>query len=157
VDAETLAQLLRSDLIPRSRVPSRDIRDLSQIVRQRTYLARQSTSFKNRISTELLRRGVRRPPELKTSFTKKDIQRMRSLDIPMITSNLGCLERIQSQVEEMNQQLLVEFKRRPDAQLIATIPGIGFYGALLIHAEIDDINRFRIPNILQRTQGSCRL
>jgi transposase len=29
-----------------------------------------------------------------------------------------------------------------DAQLINTIPGIGYYGALLIHAEIDDVNRF---------------
>ena len=58
VDAETLAQLLRADLIPRSWVPSRDIRDLRQLVRQRAYLARQSTSFKNRISAELLRRGA---------------------------------------------------------------------------------------------------
>src|SRR4030042_2093621 len=62
VDAETLAQLLRADLIPRSWVPSRDIRDLRQLVRQRAYLVKQSTSFKNRISAELLRRGVKRPP-----------------------------------------------------------------------------------------------
>ena len=153
VDAETLAQLLRADLIPRSWVPSRDIRDLRQLVRQRTYLARQSTSFKNRISAELLRRGVRRPPELKTSFTKKDIERMRSLDVPTINSNLDCLERIQAQIEVMNQQLLVEFKRRPDAQLIATVPGIGYYGALLIHAEIDDINRFPDPEHLAAYAG----
>jgi len=145
VDAETLAQLLRADLIPRSWVPSRDIRDLRQLVRQRTYLARQSTSFKNRISAELLRRGVRRPPELKTSFTKKDIERMRSLDIPTITSNLDCLERIQAQIEEMNQQLLDEIKRRPDARDRRNELGIGYYGALLIHAEIDDINRFLDP------------
>jgi len=38
---------------------------------------------------------------------------------------------------------LVEFESRGDAQLIATIPGIGFYGALLIMAEIDDVHRFR--------------
>jgi transposase len=94
VDAETLAQLLRADLIPRSWVPSRDIRDLRQLVRQRAYLARQSTSFKNRVSAELLRRGIRRPPELKSSFTKKDIERMRSLDVPPVNSSLDCLERI---------------------------------------------------------------
>lgn len=153
VDAETLAQLLRADLIPRSWVPSRDIRDLRQLVRQRTYLVRQSTSFKNRIHAELLRRGVRRPPELKKPFTKKDIARMRSLDIPTVTSCLDCLERIQAQVEEMNRQLLEEFKLRPDAQLIATIPGIGYYGALLIHAEIDDIDRFPEPGRLAAYAG----
>jgi len=38
--------------------------------------------------------------------------------------------------------------RRSDAQLIATIPGIGFYGALLIRAEIDDIHRFPRPENL---------
>jgi transposase len=153
VDAETLAQLLRADLIPRSWVPSRDIRDLRQLVRQRVYLSRQATSFKNRISAELLRRGVRRPLELKTSFTKKDVERMRSLDIPSVTSNLDCLERIQAQIEEMNMQLQDEFHRRPDAQLIATVPGIGYYGALLIHAEIDDINRFPDPESLAAYAG----
>ena len=153
VDAETLAQLLRADLIPRSWVPSRDIRDLRQLVRQRTYLVRQSTSFKNRIHAELLRRGIRRPPELKKPFTKKDIARMRSLDIPTVTSCLDCLERIQAQVDEMNRQLLDEFQRRPDAQLIETVPGIGYYGALLIHAEIDDIDRFPEPEKLAAYAG----
>jgi len=57
----------------------------------------------------------------------------------------------------MNGQLQDEFKRRPDAQLIATILCIGFYGALLIHAEIDDINRFPDPESLAAYGGSCRL
>lgn len=122
-------------------------------MRQRVYLSKQSTSFKNRISAELLRRGVKRPPELKKPFSKKDIERMRSLDIPSVTSNLDCLERIQAQIEEMNSQLQDEFKRRPDAQLIATIPGIGYYGALLIHAEIDDISRFPDPESLAAYAG----
>jgi transposase len=81
---------------------------------------------------------------------------MRSLDVPTVTSNLDCLERIKAQVEEMNQQLLVEFKRRPNAQLIATTPGIGYHGALLIHAEIDDINRSRTRRDSRHMQGSCR-
>jgi len=102
---------------------------------------------------ELLRRGVKRPPELKKPFSNKDIKRMRSLDIPSVTSNLDCLERIQAQIEEMNRQLLDEFKRRLDAQLIATIPGIGYYSALLIHAEIDDINRFPDPESLAAYAG----
>lgn len=63
VDAETLAQLLRADLIPRSWVPSKDMRDLRQLVRQRAYLVQRATGFKNRISAELLRRGVRRPED----------------------------------------------------------------------------------------------
>ena len=148
VDAQTLAHLLRADLIPRSWVPSKDIRDLRQLVRQRSYLVRQSTSLKNRIHAELLRRGMRKPDDLGKTFTKKGIVWMRSLRIPTVDSCLSCLENVQEQIEVINEKLLAEFNRRPEAQIIATIPGIGFYGALLIHAEIDDIHRFSHPEKL---------
>jgi transposase len=148
VDAETLAQLLRADLIPRSWIPPKDIRDLRQLVRQRAYLVRQASRFKNRIHAEILRRGVRRPENLKTPFAQRSIRWMRSLDIPTVTSCLNCLESVQVQVQEINAQLLVEFERRGDAQLIATVPGIGFYGALLILAEVDDVRRFHHPEKL---------
>jgi len=148
VDAETLAQLLRADLIPRSWIPPKDIRDLRQLVRQRAYLVRQAARFKNRIHAEILRRGVRRPGNLRTPFSQGSIRWMRSLDIPTVTSCLNCLESVQAQVQEINAQLLVEFERRGDAQLIATIPGIGFYGALLILAEVDDVRRFCHPEKL---------
>lgn len=142
VDAEILAQLLRADLIPRSWVPSKDMRDLRQLVRQRAYLVQRATGFKNRTHAELLRRGVRRPEDMLKPFSQKHIRWMRSLDVPTVSSCLDCLENIQAQIEQINTQLMREFEKRPDAQLIATIPGIGFYGALLIHAEIDDIRRF---------------
>ena len=148
VDAETLAQLLRADLIPRSWIPPKDIRDLRQLVRQRAYLVREATRFKNRIHAEVLRRGVRRPENLKTPFAQRSIRWMRSLDIPTVTSCLNCLESVQAQVQEINAQLLVEFERSPDAQLISTVPGIGFYGALLILAEVDDVHRFHHPEKL---------
>ena len=148
VDAETLAQLLRADLIPKSWIPPKDIRDLRQLVRQRAYLVRQASRFKNRIHAEILRRGVRRPGNLKTPFSQKSIDWMHPLSIPTVTSCLNCLENVQAQIEEMNIQLLEEYSRRPDAQLISTVPGIGFYGALLILAEIDDVRRFRHPEKL---------
>ncbi|MGQ9588556.1 MAG: IS110 family transposase, partial [Thermoplasmata archaeon] len=148
VDAETLANLLRADLIPRSWVPSKDMRDLRQLVRQRAYLVQQSTSIKNQIHAELLRRGIRRPENLVTSFSMKSIDWMRSLGFPTVDSFLNCLENVRAQIEEFNIQLLDEYNRRPDAQLIATIPGIGFYSALLILAEIDDIHRFPHPENL---------
>ena len=126
VDARILAHLLRADLVPRSYIPSKDMRDLRQLVRQRAYLVQRSTSFKNRIHAELLRRGIRRPKELVKPFTQKSTHWMRSLAIPTVNSSLDCLEAIQTQVEQLNEQLLQEFDRRREAQLIATIPGIGY-------------------------------
>lgn len=64
VDAETMAQLPRANSIPRSRVPSRDVRDLRQLVRRRAHLVQQSTTLKNRIHAALPSRGVRRPQSL---------------------------------------------------------------------------------------------
>jgi len=148
VDAEILAHLLRADLVPRSYVPSRDIRDLRQLVRQRAYLVQRATSFKNRIHAELLRRGIRRPEKYVKPFTQKSAEWMRSLGISTIDANLDCLETLQQQIGQLNDELLREFDRRREAQLIATIPGIGYYGALLIFAEIADIRRFRDPENL---------
>jgi transposase len=125
VDAETLAHLLRANLVPRSHVPSRDIRDLRELVRQRSYLVRRATSFKNRIHSELRRCGIRRPKELTTPFSHKSIDWMRSLDILAVSSNLDRLERILEQVDRINSRLLEEFNSRHEAQLIATVPASG--------------------------------
>ena len=142
IDARTLAHLLRADLVPRSYIPSKDMRDLRQLVRQRAYLVQRSTGFKNRIHAELLRRGIRRPKEFATPFSGKSVEWMRSLAIPTVNTDLECLAALQAQVEQLNEQLLGEFDRRKEAQLIATMPGIGYYGALLIWAEIADVHRF---------------
>ena len=74
IDAETLAQLLRANLIPKSWVLSRDMRDLRQLVRQRAYLLRQAARFNNRIHAEILRQGVRRPENLRTPFSQRSIR-----------------------------------------------------------------------------------
>lgn len=148
VDARTLARLLRLDMVPRSYVPSRDIRDLRQLVRQRAFLVQRCTSFKNRIHAELTRNGLRRPEEMAKAFTKKHREWLRSLGIWTLSNDLDCLEAIESRVEDINVELFAEYQRRPEAQLIATVPGIGYYGALLIWAEIADISRFASPEHL---------
>jgi len=117
-------------------------------VRQRAYLVRQSTSLKSRIHAELLRREVRRPEDFVKSFSIRSNDWMRSLGIPTVSSCLDCLENVQKQIDYINTQLLDEYNRRHNAQLIATIPGIGFYSALFIITEIDDIRRFPHPENL---------
>jgi transposase len=105
-------------------------------------------SLKNRIRAELLRRGVQRPDNFVRSFSIGSNDWMRSLGIPTISSCLDCPENFQEQIEYINTQLLDEHNRRQDAQLIATIRGIGLYSALLILAKIDDIRRFPHPENL---------
>ena len=53
IDAHTLAQLLRVNLIPRAYVPGSATRQLREVVRQRVFLVRMRTMVKNRIQALL--------------------------------------------------------------------------------------------------------
>ena len=142
VDARTLAQLLRMDMIPASHVPEKHVRDLRGLVRHRKALVEKSTSFKNRVKAELLRRGIRRPEALKTSWSGRSIEWMRTLGISVVNSNLDVIEALQVQIKSVNDQLIPEYWKNENAMIISSMPGIGYYGAMLIALEIDDVHRF---------------
>jgi transposase len=59
VDARTLAQLLRADLLPEAWIAPQHVRDQRALLRHRAALVRTSTALKNRIHAALADRGVR--------------------------------------------------------------------------------------------------
>ena len=61
IDARTLAQLLRADLIPRAYIPGQETRQLREVVRQRLFLVRVQTMIKNRIHAVVDRYHVALP------------------------------------------------------------------------------------------------
>jgi transposase len=58
VDAATLAQLLRVDLLPEAWIAPQATRDLRALLRHRASLVRLSTSLKNRVHAVLADRGI---------------------------------------------------------------------------------------------------
>jgi transposase len=58
VDAATLAQLLRADLLPEAWIAPSATRDLRALLRHRAALVRLSTSLKNRVHAVLADRGI---------------------------------------------------------------------------------------------------
>jgi hypothetical protein len=70
--------------------------------------------------------GVRRPDNFVKSFSIRSNGWMRPLGIPIVNLSMDCLENVQERIEYINTQLLDEYNRRHDAQLIATMPGNGF-------------------------------
>jgi transposase len=58
VDAATLAQLLRADLLPEAWIAPQATRDLRTLLRHRASLVRLSTSLKNRVHAVLADRGI---------------------------------------------------------------------------------------------------
>jgi transposase len=59
VDARTLAQLLRADLLPEAYVAPRELRDLRDLLRHRIALTQMRSALKNRVHATLARHGVK--------------------------------------------------------------------------------------------------
>lgn len=140
MDARMLAHLLRANLIAGSYVPSKEIRELRDLVRQRAGLVCDATKAKNRIHHELLKRGIR----TKVSFTKREIEILISLNIHSINVELDILHSIKAKIKEYDKLIEEKADAYEETRLLSTIPGIGKYSALLIFSEIVDIKRF--PN-----------
>jgi transposase len=60
IDSETLAHLLRADLLPESYVPPQEIRELRDRVRRRAFLVGMRTMLKNRVQADLSKRGIKK-------------------------------------------------------------------------------------------------
>lgn len=141
VDAAILAHLLRTGYLPTSYIPTKNMRDLRNQVRQRITLGKYRGKFKNKICAELLRRGIRYESG-GAIFTAKGRHWLRSLKIPTITTYLAILEATMKEIDTCEQALRDEGKEHKEVRLLTTIPGIGNYSALLILSEIGDIHRF---------------
>jgi transposase len=78
VDARTLAQLLRTDLLPEAWIAPPEIRDLRALLRHRARLVRLSTSLKTRIHAVIADRGARVEDNL---WTHAGRDRLATLDL----------------------------------------------------------------------------
>ena len=61
VDARTLAQLLRTGLLPEAYIAPRELRELRDLLRHRVALTRMRSALKNRAGAILAKQGVKRP------------------------------------------------------------------------------------------------
>lgn len=142
VDSLILAQLLRSDMIPTSYVPDKEIRDLRKETRERIVLKKISTALKNHIYSELIRNGIKYKEGFLGTRSGRELAR-KLLNLPRLEQVFNLLEFTESQIDEFNKEnLLPEFYQNEKAQLLATIDGVGYYTALTVVSELDDINRF---------------
>ena len=71
VDARTLADLLRADMIPESYVPDEKTREVRDLVRRRHHLVETRTGFKNKVKAELAKRWVKHEGDVFTQEGRK--------------------------------------------------------------------------------------
>jgi len=139
IDSETLAHLLRADLVPEAWVPPQEIRALRELVKRRAFLVRMRTRVKNRVHAELAKRDITpdRPP-----FTRKGREVLDGLGIAAVSQLLPVIEVLDRQIRAVSAVIDRTAVGNRDAMLLTTIPGVGYYIALLLVAEIGDVHRF---------------
>lgn len=147
IDSETLAHLLRADLIPAAHAPSKAIRARKRVLRQRLFFVRVQTMLKNRIQA-LVSQHALTPPAVSDLYGKAGLQWLRSLTLPepdgaLLQEDLQFLETLRQQIA--STEGLIKELAAGDAAVgwLRSLPGIGAFFSVLIRYEVDDMTRFR--------------
>jgi len=142
VDSRALAELLRLNSLPESYVPPPYIAELRERVRRRAFLVRQQTKLKVKIRSTLTYEGVR-PPKGYGLFTRKGVEWLRGLGLEPVDSYLRLMAPLKEEIRLLSKELKRIAAGDEDISLLTTIPGVGYYTAVLVKAEVGDIARFR--------------
>jgi len=141
LDAVKLANLLRGGYIAECYVPDRRIMDLRELVRHRAALVRMRTKLKNKIHSIVLMKGIQISNK-HCPFTHLYNEELKALNDYRINGYLHLIESLDYEIKVVSKEIGTLAKEDEMASLLMTIPGIGYYSALLIVSEIGDINRF---------------
>jgi transposase len=107
VDAATLAQLLRADLLPEAWIAPQQVRDLRALLRHRASLVRLSTSCKNRIHAVLADRGI---PDHSSLWTGPGRAWLADLELPatprgIIQDCCGLLDALATPIARLEREI----------------------------------------------------
>jgi transposase len=145
VDSETLAHLLRCDLLPESWKADRETQARRQQVRLRATLVRHRTRLKNQVHAVLHQQGLRSP--VTDLFGKRGRLWLAGVKLPerareSVNVCLRLLDGYSEEIQKQNLQLSEKAKQDKRAEWLMTIPGIGECSAMMLLAEIGEISRF---------------
>ena len=144
IDASTLCDLLRANLIAESYIPPKEIRNLRNIMRQRRAIVKGRTQIKNRIHAVLLMNGIKLPyTGLGQTAMKWIVEEIGITTIKsVLVSYINILEQFNFELKKIEERIREIALKNPQAVLLTTVYGIAEIRAMEIITEIGDINRF---------------
>ena len=142
IDADTLALLLRADLIPSAHMITPDQRGPRDLMRTRLRLVEKKRSAQNSIARLLEKFNVRAPTALGDSYRVQASCHQAQIDL------------LNHQIHTLEATLHPGLIPNADIQRLLWIPGIGKINAFTLYTEIDGIARF--PSS-KRFFSYCRL
>jgi transposase len=145
LDSRVLAELLRTGFLAEAWSAPPAIREQRQLLRYRVHTVQWATRAKNSVHGILNRNGIRSPR--RSPFGPRGRQFLGEVELPAtdrweVDGQLARLDLLHGQLEELDREIRKRSKASPVAQALEQIPGIGPFLALLLMAEIGDIERF---------------
>ena len=157
VDAETLAQLNRADLIPESYIPSKAVRQQQDIIREHIQLTKQKTRLINQTRAFLLKNGIKVDHLPLATPGAKLIQ---ASNLPeniklKFSHSKQQYDLLKKQLKAVDKRITEIARTNPDAILLDTVPGIASFTSLTIALQIDNVQRFPTVDHLISYAGLC--
>ena len=146
VDAEVLAQLLRCDYLPSVWQPDADTERLRRLTTQHATLMTERGRAKNRIQSRLARLLL--TPPCQVLWTKTGLNWLQELPLPAderlgLDGDLRLLATIEQELKAVDKLTAVTAHRDVQAQLLMTLPGVNFVGAVGLLSALGDVTRFQ--------------
>jgi len=141
VDSKAIAELVRLDALPSAYIPDPEIAMLREKIRRRAFLVRERVRLRTKIKSILTYEGIK-PPSTHGLFTEKGVEWLHGLSLEPVESYLTVIKPLDDEIKRISKHLKELAEDDEDVRLLMTIPGVGYYTALLVMSEIGDINRF---------------
>jgi len=143
-DAQLILKLMLKDDFPRIWVPSWENRDLRQLLWHRHRMVQARTRIMNQLQAVALNEGLR----CKKRLWRTERPRLESFPLAPWASRrrhdlLELLDRLNPTIAELSQAVEREVEKFPEAQRLATHPGVGPLTALAFVLIIGEAERFQ--------------
>jgi transposase len=130
VDSNTLALLLRADLIPRAHMIRPEARGPRDLMRTRLRVVEKVVSAQNSID------------RLLEKFNLADVAQLDDLYQLQANCHAAQIQRLEEQIRTVERALYPFLIPNADVQRLLWIPGLGKVNAFTVYTEIDGIARF---------------
>jgi transposase len=143
-DAQLILKLMLKDDFPKIWVPSWENRDLRQLLWHRHRMVQARTRIMNQLQAVALNEGLR----CKKRLWRTERPRLESFQLAPWASRrrhdlLELLDRLNPTIAELSQAVEQEVEKCPEAQRLATHPGVGPLTAMAFVLIIGEAERFQ--------------
>jgi transposase len=147
IDARTIADLVRCNLLPACYVAPPRIRELRRLLRYRSLVVSEAVRMKNKMSGLLMETGalyVKEKLHRKKYFASllEELEEVPESVIDLLRLSRGALEMFETTQKRLVRELLADPELTERVERLMTIPAVGEITALTWALEVGDPQRF---------------